>query len=89
MITAEQIAKLIQEALPDASVEVFGDDGVHFEATVISPSFHGKTKLNQHRMVYDALGEKMKAEFLFGSILPRKRLKRLGKNKDFQRDYQA
>ncbi len=62
MITSEQIKQWIKTALPDASVEVMGDDGVHFEAIVVSPTFQGKTKLVQHRMVYDALGDKMKAE---------------------------
>jgi acid stress-induced BolA-like protein IbaG/YrbA len=62
VITSEQIKQWIKTALPDASVEVMGDDGVHFEAIVVSPTFQGKTKLVQHRMVYDALGDKMKAE---------------------------
>ncbi|MDF3054698.1 MAG: BolA family transcriptional regulator [Gammaproteobacteria bacterium] len=61
MITPQQIKQRIESVLSDASVEVIGDDGVHFEAVVVSPSFDGKTKLNQHRMVYDALGD-MKAD---------------------------
>ena len=62
MITSEQIKQWIKAALPDANVEVMGDDGVHFEAIVVSPAFEGKSKLLQHRMVYDALGDKMKAD---------------------------
>ena len=62
MITSEQIKQWIKAASPDANVEVMGDDGVHFEAIVVSPAFEGKSKLLQHRMVYDALGDKMKAD---------------------------
>jgi stress-induced morphogen len=58
MISASQVQKLIQQGLPDAEVEVFDpmNDGTHLEARVISPSFHGKTRVRQHQMVYQALG---------------------------------
>jgi len=59
MVTPTDIKQWIEENLPEARVEVTGD-GQHFEATVISPVFTGKTILEQHRMVYDALGDKMK-----------------------------
>lgn len=62
MMTAEQIKTLIQAGLPDAQVEVRGDDGQHFEAMVISPSFEGQSIIAQHRMVYATLGERMGAE---------------------------
>ena len=55
----QTITHLIQQGLPDAVVHVQGDDGVHFEALVISPAFAGKLPLAQHRMVYATLGEKM------------------------------
>ncbi|MGB1581922.1 MAG: BolA family protein [Nevskiales bacterium] len=61
-MTAEQIKTLIQAGLPDAQVEVRGDDGQHFEAMVISPSFEGQSIIAQHRMVYATLGERMGAE---------------------------
>ena len=54
-----QIQQLIQTGLPEARVTVLGDDGQHFEAEVISPSFAGKPMLVQHRMVYATLGEHM------------------------------
>ena len=54
---AETIANLIQTGLPDAHVQVQGDDGVHFEATVVSAAFAGKLPLARHRMVYATLGE--------------------------------
>lgn len=59
MVTAEQIRELIEAGLPDASVEVRGDDGAHFAALVVSPSFAGQGIVDQHRMVYDTLGTRM------------------------------
>ena len=59
---AETIANLIRTGLPDAHVEVQGDDGVHFEATVVSAAFAGKMPLARHRMVYATLGELMGRE---------------------------
>jgi acid stress-induced BolA-like protein IbaG/YrbA len=61
-MTKEEIEALIKAGLPDAMVEVRGDDGQHFEAAVISPSFAGKSPVAQHRMVYATLGEKMGRE---------------------------
>jgi len=58
-MNAEIIKQMIQEGLPGAKVQVNGDDGVHFEATVICDEFAGKTMLVQHRMIYDLLGDKM------------------------------
>ena len=53
------IEQMIREGLPDARVEVSGDDGVHFEARVVSPSFQGLPTLKRHRMVYATLGPLM------------------------------
>ncbi len=61
-MTKTEIAALIQAGLPNATVEVLGDDGQHFEATVICAEFAGKMPLAQHRMVYATLGEKMGRE---------------------------
>jgi len=59
--TPEHIANMIRSNLPDADVEVrlYSSDD-HFEATVVSPAFIGKTRVAQHQMVYAALGEHMK-----------------------------
>ena len=62
MVTPEHIKQLIQAGLPDAQVEVAGDDGQHFAARVISPSFAGKGVVEQHRMVYATLGDAMGGE---------------------------
>ena len=59
---AETIANLIQTGLPDAHVQVQGDDGVHFEATVVSAAFAGKLPLARHRAVYTALGDMMQTD---------------------------
>ncbi len=62
MLAPETIRDLIQSGLPDATVEVFGDDGTHFAARVTSPSFEGQSTLAQHRMVYATLGDRMGGE---------------------------
>ncbi len=57
----EEIIEMIIKALPDAKVEVkdlAGDDN-HYAATITSKMFEGKTKVNQHKMIYDALQGKM------------------------------
>lgn len=56
------IEQLIRAGLPDADVAVHGEDGVHFEARVVSPAFEGKSTLQRHRMVYATLGELMGGE---------------------------
>lgn len=56
------IEQMIRAGLPGAEVEVRGDDGVHFEATVVSEMFDGKTTLQRHRLVYATLGQAMGRE---------------------------
>ena len=56
---AETIQKLIETGLPGARAQVQGDDGVHFEATVVSEAFRGKLPLTRHRLVYATLGDLM------------------------------
>lgn len=58
----DTIRKLIEEGLPGARADVQGDDGVHFEATVVSDAFRGKLPLARHRMVYATLGDRMGGE---------------------------
>jgi acid stress-induced BolA-like protein IbaG/YrbA len=58
----DEIRKLIEVGLPGARVTVQGDDGQHFEADVVFDGFAGKPVIQQHRMVYAALGEKMGRE---------------------------
>lgn len=58
-MTPDAIRQLIEQGLPGAQVRVFGDDGVHFEALVVSEAFQGKLPLARHRMVYATLGTLM------------------------------
>jgi len=61
-IRPDMLEELVLKALPDAKVTVHcysGND--HFEMEVICPSFEGKTRIAQHKMVYAALGENMRA----------------------------
>ncbi len=57
----KEIEGLIKESFPDAIVEIqdLAGDGNHYSATVISSKFSGKTKIQQHKMVYDSLKGKM------------------------------
>lgn len=61
-MTPELIRELIETGLPGARAQVQGDDGVHFEATVVCADFAGKMPLARHRMVYATLGERMGGE---------------------------
>ncbi|MEJ0063525.1 MAG: BolA/IbaG family iron-sulfur metabolism protein [Alphaproteobacteria bacterium] len=56
-MNAEQIRQMIEAALPGARIDVKDTrgDGDHFAAIVESPSFAGKTRVQQHQMVYAAL----------------------------------
>jgi stress-induced morphogen len=58
---AEDIAAMIKSALPDAEVEItdLAGDGDHFAARVTSAAFAGRNRVQQHKMVYEALGGKM------------------------------
>lgn len=56
-MNAREIETLIKAALPDARVVIrdLAGDGDHYAAEVVSESFRGKTRVQQHQMVYDAL----------------------------------
>jgi len=58
-MNAETIRSLIEQGLPGAQAMVQGDDGVHFEATIVSDAFRGKLPLARHRLVYATLGTLM------------------------------
>ncbi len=62
MLSAAQLQSYIQQGLPCDYIQVIGDDGTHFEAVVVSPSFTGKNMVQQHQLVYGALGDRMRAE---------------------------
>ena len=56
-MAADEIETLIRAAIPDALVEItdLAGDGDHYAATVVSAAFKGKTRVQQHQMVYAAL----------------------------------
>ncbi len=56
-ISANEISDLIKKSFPDSRVEVtdLSGDGNHYSAKVISEQFAGKTRIEQHKMVYKAL----------------------------------
>jgi stress-induced morphogen len=58
---AQEIEKAIRAALPDADVTItdLAGDGDHYSAKVVSQAFKGKTRVQQHKMVYDALQGRM------------------------------
>jgi stress-induced morphogen len=61
---AAEIEALIKAALPDAEVEIEAlvDDGDHYLARVVSAAFAGKSRVQQHKLVYEALGGRMGGE---------------------------
>ncbi len=58
---ASEIERMIRNGIPDAEVrlEDMRGDGDHYAAFVVSPAFRGKTRVQQHQMVYRALGGNM------------------------------
>lgn len=63
-MNAPDIVQMIKAALPDAKVEItdLRGDGDHYAAVVTSAAFAGKTRVQQHQMVYDALQGGMGSE---------------------------
>lgn len=60
-MTQIEIQTLIQEAIPESLVEItdLAGDGDHYEVRVQASIFEGKTRIQQHRLVYEALGSRM------------------------------
>jgi len=61
---AHEIVTMIKDAIPDAIIEIkdLRGDGDHYAAHVVSKTFSGKSRVQQHQMVYAALKDKMKGE---------------------------
>ena len=57
----KEIESLIKNAMPDATVKIqdLAGDGNHYSATITSSQFSGKSKIEQHKMVYNSLKGKM------------------------------
>lgn len=60
-MSATEIERMIKEAIPQAQVQIsdLRGDGDHYAALVTSPDFKGKSRVQQHQMVYDALRGRM------------------------------
>ena len=63
-MAADEIVGMIQAALPGAEVEMrdLAGDNDHWAAKVTAPQFEGLTRVKQHKLVYEALGERMGGE---------------------------
>jgi len=63
-MSAKQIETAILTAIPDAQITItdLAGDGDHYAAMVVSSAFKGKTRVQQHKMVYDALSGRMGEE---------------------------
>ena len=63
-MTAQDIERFIKEGIPDAVVEIsdLAGDGNHYSANVISSTFKGKNRVQQHQMVYASLKGRMGGE---------------------------
>ncbi len=60
-MSANEIESLIRTAIPDADVTVedLAGDGDHYAARIVSESFRGRSRIQQHQMVFQALGGRM------------------------------
>ena len=61
MVRPDDVKSYIEQGLSCEHVSVSGD-GQHFEATLVSAAFAGKNRVQQHQLVYKALGDRMRAE---------------------------
>jgi acid stress-induced BolA-like protein IbaG/YrbA len=62
VLSAQQLELYITQHLECEYIKVLGDDGTHFEAVIVSAAFSGKSMVQQHQLVYAALGDRMRAE---------------------------
>ena len=62
MVTPESIQHNIAEGMVTEHLSVVGDDGTHFEAVIVSEAFSGKSRVQRHQLVYQTLGDRMRAE---------------------------
>jgi acid stress-induced BolA-like protein IbaG/YrbA len=61
MVTPDSIKQSIVAGLACDFIEV-GGDGHHFEAVIVSAAFEGKSRIQQHQLVYRTLGDRMREE---------------------------
>lgn len=63
-MNAQEIKDLIEQSIPQSIVEIkdLAGDGEHYAATITAEAFKGKSRIQQHQMVYQALGGRMGGE---------------------------
>ena len=61
MVTPESVKNGIAAGLACEHLDVIGD-GQHFQAVIVSPAFEGKSRVQRHQLVYNALGDRMREE---------------------------
>ena len=71
MVTQEQIVTMIQAEMPDAEVQVndLTGGGDHFEVTVVSSQFAGRSLVQQHQLVYKSVQQAMSSEAIHALAL--------------------
>lgn len=71
MLSSDQVAAMIQGAIPDAQVQVndLTGGGDHFEVSVVSSEFEGRTLVQQHQLVYKAVQQAMSSEAIHAMAL--------------------
>jgi acid stress-induced BolA-like protein IbaG/YrbA len=62
LLSAQQLEAYITQNLACEYIKVLGDDGTHFESVIVSNAFIGKSLVQQHQLVYTALGARMRSE---------------------------
>jgi stress-induced morphogen len=63
-VAKDDLERMLKESFPDASVRIddLAGDGDHYRAVIVSEAFRGKTRIQQHQLVYAALGGRMGGE---------------------------
>jgi stress-induced morphogen len=63
-VAKDELERMLKESFPDASVRIddLAGDGDHYRAVIVSEAFRGKTRIQQHQLVYAALGGRMGGE---------------------------
>ena len=62
MVTPQSIQHNIEQGIATEHLSVMGNDGTHFEAVIVSEAFSGKSRVQRHQLVYQTLGDRMRAE---------------------------
>lgn len=60
-MSVDEVKQLLLNHFEDAIIAVASDDNVHFEATIVSETFVGKSRVQQQQQVYSVLGERIRS----------------------------